>query len=648
MLTVGLPAGDGQRQPPRPAGLANRVPDVKNETPCAPSALVVAALLLLMAVLAGGAALRESVTVDEVAHVGAGVSYLQKLDLRMNTEHPPLAKILAALPLVARGVRTDYSHYSWTYSASGFNAMLGQWSFGHSLITAWNEPRETMAWARVPMLLLTLALGLLIYAYALRLADVWGARLCLALFVSTPAFLAFGPLVLTDIAVTFFSLLTMWTLANLWQSPTRARTASFGLALAGALLSKFSAGLLLVACVAFAASLRWSPLDGFPRRSRWRSTAKGVLGAVVVVYTAYLILSWSQPTTGLEALGHSPAALVLRRLLMPLLLYGTGLTFFIVTASRPTFILGHAYPHAVWFYFPAVFLLKSTLAFLGLLALGLVVRMAARRRLGGHGVAIRKTMVFHWRALWLFLLVFVAASLLSPMDLSIRHFTVPLVLLILLLSPLPGLLDSLQMAGWRPARACRWLMLVLAGASLVTAVRAYPYYIPFLNSLSMGHPGYELVNDSNLDWNQSLPDVQGFVERRGLRSVLIDIYGFSEPAVYVPRARFWNCQQPAPSDAGQWAVVSANMILESHNCAWLLGYPHEVLAGGSMYAFELPAAIPAAGDPGGPPRREDYHNLTGNPGSWPDFRLIFLRGIRDPHQLPAAMDELLALVGRKK
>jgi uncharacterized membrane protein YidH (DUF202 family) len=53
----------------------------------------VIALLGMMALLAGGAARRESVTVDEVAHVGAGVSYLQKLDLRMNEEHPPLPKL---------------------------------------------------------------------------------------------------------------------------------------------------------------------------------------------------------------------------------------------------------------------------------------------------------------------------------------------------------------------------------------------------------------------------------------------------------------------------------------------------------------------------------------------------------------------------
>jgi hypothetical protein len=56
------------------------------------ASLVAVLLLALMAALAGGAALRESVTIDEVAHIGAGVSYLQKLDQRMNAEHPPCPK----------------------------------------------------------------------------------------------------------------------------------------------------------------------------------------------------------------------------------------------------------------------------------------------------------------------------------------------------------------------------------------------------------------------------------------------------------------------------------------------------------------------------------------------------------------------------
>jgi hypothetical protein len=40
------------------------------------------------------------------------VSYLQELELRMKVEHPWLAKVLAALPLVLRGVHADYSNPS--------------------------------------------------------------------------------------------------------------------------------------------------------------------------------------------------------------------------------------------------------------------------------------------------------------------------------------------------------------------------------------------------------------------------------------------------------------------------------------------------------------------------------------------------------
>ena len=98
----------------------------------------VALLLAMMGVLAGGAARREAVTVDEVAHIGAGVSALQKLDLRMNPEHPPLPKVLSALPLVLRGTRADYlapvaldargielngAGAAWTWALGAINGM---------------------------------------------------------------------------------------------------------------------------------------------------------------------------------------------------------------------------------------------------------------------------------------------------------------------------------------------------------------------------------------------------------------------------------------------------------------------------------------------------------------------------------------------
>src|SRR5271165_4419481 len=191
-------------------------------------------LLALMAVLADGAARRESVTFDEIAHIGAGVSYLEKLDMRMNEEHPPLAKAVAGLPLALRGAHADYSHISWTFSSKIFGQYLGEWVFGHWFLMRWNDPYSTLMWARAPMLLMTLLLGLVLYVCGLRLGSPWGGLLCLSAFVTMPAFIAFGPLVITDIAVSLFWVLTVWQLPKMWRSPAWGTVAMFGLALAGA------------------------------------------------------------------------------------------------------------------------------------------------------------------------------------------------------------------------------------------------------------------------------------------------------------------------------------------------------------------------------------------------------------------------------
>ena len=608
-------------------------------------------LLALMALLAGGAARRESATIDEVVHTGAGVSYLQKLDMRMNEEHPPLAKVVAALPLVLRGAHADYSHLSWTFSNKMFNQLFGEWVFGDWFLMRWNDPLSTMLWARAPMLLMTLLLGVILYIYGSRLGGAWGGLLCLCAFVTMPAFLAFGPLVLTDIAVTLFWVLAVWQLPNLWCSPTRGAVVKFGLALAGAFLSKFSSGLLFFVFVAFALSLRCKPLPEQPvdkvelrrwRRRAWRNLAKGTLWAALFVYIVYLVLSWNQPTDSFGMIPHFPASPLLRRLLMPMWIYLRGLVAFAFSAaSRPTFILGHAYPHGVWFYFPVLFLLKSQLTFLLLLLLATVTALFVKWRSPGASVIPAGTEM-RWRSIWVSLVVFVAACMLSRLDISIRHFSIALALIVLLLAPLPRLLELLRESSPQTARIGNWVTIALALAAIVTAIRAYPDYLPYLNSLSMGRPGYALVNDSNLDWNQALPEVETFMRQHGLKQILLDQYGFSEPERYLPQALLWDCQQPAAGDNGQWAAVSANYMQESANCIWLLQYPHQVLAGGSMYAVQLPQVIPAAGQPGGPPLPADYHYFAGLGSETMDPRSVFLECMRDPQQLQPTMDRFQA------
>src|SRR2546425_10935832 len=56
---------------------------------------------------------RLSATSDEPLHLAAGYRYWQTRDFRMNPEHPPLAKLLSAAPLVALHPRFDTSDQSW-------------------------------------------------------------------------------------------------------------------------------------------------------------------------------------------------------------------------------------------------------------------------------------------------------------------------------------------------------------------------------------------------------------------------------------------------------------------------------------------------------------------------------------------------------
>ncbi|MGH9513809.1 MAG: ArnT family glycosyltransferase [Terriglobales bacterium] len=612
-----------------------------SQTRPSPYSLTAALLLVAMAVLAGGAALRESVTVDEVAHIGAGLSYLQKFDLRMNEEHPPLPKIWAAIPLVIRGTHADYSHISWTFSEKNFfGAVMGQWIFGAWVLNHWNDPAKTVAWARFPMLLIMLALGWTLFVIGCRLGGHWGGLLSLVVYASSPIFLTFGPLVHTDVPVTLFSVLALWTFADIWREPSRQKSLLFGLCLAGAILSKFTAGILFFAFGIFAVTTRWWPVVGQPaekgerriwRKLRWRSSLRGIAWASAIVYAFYFIFSIGQTTDILNFVGHGPIFIPIRRLLMPPWLFLRGLFMVLITASRPTFILGHSYPHGVWFYYPVLFFLKSPLGFLGLLLLAAALLPFRRRMATPSAVAAQYCV--HWRVLWVSLVVFTAVCMLSRLDISIRHFTVPVVLSMLLLAPLPHMLKQVSVRAPLVAKLGTALVVILAGGCAVSAVRTYPYFFPYINSLSFGRPAYALMADSNVDWDQSIPEVRKFVERRGLQKLALDWYGMIDSTQDVPGAYVWNCQQPKANDVNQWAVVSANLIFDSRNCAWLLNYPREILAGGSMLAIHLPQAIPTAGTPGGPPLPSEYHQFFGVPF---DIRTVIMNLVRDPDKLPEA------------
>ncbi|KKW28347.1 MAG: Glycosyl transferase family 39, partial [Parcubacteria group bacterium GW2011_GWA2_52_8] len=91
------------------------------------TALVVLMLGLMLALgitsMAG-----DSGIVDEVAHIPAGYSYLRYGDFRLNPEHPPLLKDLAAFPLLFLDLKFPDNIPAWTTEPNG------QWETGWHFI----------------------------------------------------------------------------------------------------------------------------------------------------------------------------------------------------------------------------------------------------------------------------------------------------------------------------------------------------------------------------------------------------------------------------------------------------------------------------------------------------------------------------------
>src|SRR5437773_2315509 len=85
---------------------------------------------------------RLSATSDEPLHIAAGYSYWQTRDFRLNPEHPPLAKLISALPLLLIKPPLDTAGADWKKA--------DQSNVGYHLLYDHDADR-LLFWARAPM-----------------------------------------------------------------------------------------------------------------------------------------------------------------------------------------------------------------------------------------------------------------------------------------------------------------------------------------------------------------------------------------------------------------------------------------------------------------------------------------------------------------
>src|SRR5690242_11769020 len=127
--------------------------------------LVVAILVAAFLLISFSEARGKSPTSDEPPHIAAGMSYFVTHEIfRANPQHPPLMKELAALSLMASGVRWPKTEQA-NYLVNGDDParVFGlDWPIGNDLIQR-NGADRVLLWARLPMILTGGLLAVMLY-----------------------------------------------------------------------------------------------------------------------------------------------------------------------------------------------------------------------------------------------------------------------------------------------------------------------------------------------------------------------------------------------------------------------------------------------------------------------------------------------------
>jgi dolichyl-phosphate-mannose--protein O-mannosyl transferase len=251
--------------------------------------IVVGAALLLavMAAELGLSARRQSQTFDEAVHIFAGYRYWKNFDFGVNPEHPPLVKLVAALPLLRLPLRVPVAlpdaDFKMVEYAAGRDFLYG------------NDAKMMLWRARMAAAALTICLALAVFATAYLMWGVGPAFLALALLIFEPNFLAHGALVTTDIGVTLGMFLGVASFYWYLKQPSVLRLAAAGLA-AGICLSAKHSGVLLFPMLVFLALAELLPLRDPATRKFCPDLAKRALrqfASIAAIAAISLMVLWS-------------------------------------------------------------------------------------------------------------------------------------------------------------------------------------------------------------------------------------------------------------------------------------------------------------------------------------------------------------------
>jgi 4-amino-4-deoxy-L-arabinose transferase-like glycosyltransferase len=452
----------------------------------------------------------ESLTFDEGDHIFAGYMSLRHHDFGLNPEHPPLVKMIAAVPLLGMQLHEPQLQ-NRSFKTEAYLS-------GRDFIFQ-NDHETVIFRARAAASIFALMVALLAFLITSEMFGTGAGFITLALIVFEPNFLAHGSLVTTDTGAAAALLASIYAFYRYVKSPSWGRILVLGLAAGLFFVVKHSAVLLPPMLILLAATELLRPRQT-GNETRLHQAAR-LAGAIVVagiiaagvMWVCYGFRYTARPAgmqlnppleNTLKDLRPAEAKMITLmahwKVLPESWLYGLA-DVRSVANTWPSYMFGKVYAHGVWFYFPVAFVIKATLTTLVFLLL--IVYAIATGKLRG------------WREILFLTLppaLYFGISMTSSLNIGIRHILLVFIFLLVLAGG----------AAWgliRSDRRWAWPIAALILFHVVSSLRAFPTsYIPYANEIWGGPANiHKYLTDSTTDWAQQLKAVKRYVDERGIK-----------------------------------------------------------------------------------------------------------------------------------
>jgi hypothetical protein len=428
---------------------------------------------------------------DEPAHIAAGMEWLSRGQYTYEPQHPPLARVAAAIGPYLGGART-----------------IGRpkiYDEGRALIGEGAHYRRVLTLARLgmlPFLWLTLAVCA---AWGVRAAGPAGGFVAVVFAATNPNLLAHAGIAGTDLAPAALAFTALFAWMRWREEPTTARALLFGATVGLAAATKFSALVYLAPALLFGEIARRLVPRESPIRDTvsisWRQAVAGCSAAALVLWAIYRF-----DVGPLEPGGIWVPAPALFRGVRPFLQHASG--------GHPAFLFGRVSQRGWWYYYLVALAVKTPLPLLTLAIVGAVESVRAAR-------------TERWPALVPLAgaVAVLVVALASHVDLGVR--IVLTIYPFLAVIAARGVVKAWVRTDTRMTIVLRRSAIVaLIAASLVIPVQAWPDYLAYFNPIAGARPERVLV-DSNLDWGQDLYRLADTVRARGIDSVRVHYFGSS-------------------------------------------------------------------------------------------------------------------------